>query len=137
MRAALTALLFCVSSQVAFAQDAELDCENAMAQQDMNICAAQDADAADAELNAAWKAARKAAVEEDRQYSDIGVEPGAEAALLKAQRGWIAFRDGTCELAGFEARGGSMEPMLVSSCIAEMTRERTKQLKTVAEGGDQ
>ena len=48
---------------------------------------------------------------------------------LPAQRGWIAYRDGQCELAGFEARGGSMEPMLVSGCLADLTRKRTKELK--------
>jgi len=136
VRILLASLLLGVSLQAAAAQDPEIDCENAMAQQDMNICAAQDAGEADEELNTIWKEARKAAVEQDRQYADSGLEPGAEAALLKAQRGWIAFRDGTCDLAGFEARGGSLEPMLVSSCIAAMTRERTKQLKHFIEGGD-
>ena len=37
---------------------AGLDCENAMAQLDMNICAHEDFEAADAELNAVWKEAR-------------------------------------------------------------------------------
>ena len=51
---------------------------------------------------------------------------GADKALLAAQRAWIAYRDSQCELAGFEARGGSMEPMLVSGCLADLTRKRAR-----------
>ena len=54
---------------------------------------------------------------------------GAEEAVLAAQRGWIAYRDGQCEVTGFEAQSGSMEPMLVSGCLADLTRKRTKELK--------
>ena len=56
---------------------------------------------------------------------------GAEKALLAGQRGWIAYRDGQCDLAGFEARGGSMEPMLVSGCLADLTRKRTQELQAI------
>ena len=52
----------------------------------------------------------------------------------QGQRGWIAYRDGQCELYGFEARGGSMEPMLVSGCKADMTRARTKELREFITG---
>ena len=58
---------------------------------------------------------------------------GAEEALVKAQRAWVNFRDAECEAAGFQARGGTMEPMLVAGCIAELTDARTKQLKELAE----
>jgi uncharacterized protein YecT (DUF1311 family) len=103
-----------------------------MAQQDMTICAGRDYDAADAELNAVWKEARAAAKAEDAEYQDD--LKGAEKALLAEQRGWIAYRDGHCELAGFEARGGSMEPMLVAMCLAETTRLRTQELMRYIDG---
>ena len=108
-------LLFAAASPAA-AQD-EIDCDNAMAQQDMNACAAKDYEAADAELNAVWKEARAVAKDLDAEFSED--LKGADDALLAAQRGWIAYRDGQCDLAGFEARGGSMEPMLVSGCLAD------------------
>jgi len=112
-----------------------VDCTDPQAQQDMNICAYQDFEAADAELNAAWKEARASAKEMDAQYeADM---KGAEKALLAGQRGWIAYRDGHCELAGWEAHGGSMEPMLVSGCMAELTRERTKQLQALVSAEQQ
>lgn len=61
---------------------------------------------------------------------------GALEALKKAQRAWIGYRDGQCELAGFEARGGSMEPMLVSGCLAELTRKRTDELRKIVESAE-
>jgi uncharacterized protein YecT (DUF1311 family) len=128
---AALALVLLAASPVA-AQD-EIDCNNAMAQQDMNACAYKDYEAADAELNAVWKEARTAAKDLDAELSED--LKGAEKALLAGQRGWIAYRDGQCELAGFEARGGSMEPMLVSGCLADLTRKRTKELKeSIGEG---
>ena len=113
----------------------ELDCENAMAQQDMNQCAYKDYEAADAELNQVWSEARKTARDLDAELSDD--LKGADKALLAAQRGWIAYRDGQCELAGFEARGGSMEPMLVSGCLADLTRKRTNELRAFINGDEQ
>jgi uncharacterized protein YecT (DUF1311 family) len=126
------ALLSLLAACPAFAQD-DIDCTSPMAQQDMNYCAEKDFEAADAELNAVWKEARKAAKAIDAEQP--GDLKGADKALLAAQRGWIAYRDGQCELAGFEARGGSMEPMLVSGCKAELTRARTKELKDFISGG--
>ncbi len=129
---ATLALVLAVASPAA-AQD-EIDCENAMAQQDMNACAYKDYEAADAELNAVWKQARATAKDLDAELS--GDLKGAEKALLAGQRGWIAYRDGQCDLAGFEARGGSMEPMLVSGCLADLTRKRTKELQEFIGGGE-
>lgn len=119
----------------AFAQDEKIDCENAMAQQDMTYCAGMDFEAADAELNAVWKEAKASAKEMDAEFA--AEMKGAEAALLAAQRGWIAYRDGQCELEGWEAHGGSMEPMLVSGCMAELTRARTRELRQFISGEPQ
>jgi uncharacterized protein YecT (DUF1311 family) len=117
----------------AYAEDsAPTDCGNATTQMDMNSCADKDYQAADAELNAQYKKTRAAMVEIDK-----GLEAnlkGAEKALLAGQRAWIDYRDGECEAEGFEARGGSMEPMLVSGCKANLTRSRTKELKQLADG---
>jgi uncharacterized protein YecT (DUF1311 family) len=129
--AAALALLFIASPA---ATEDEIDCNNAMGQQDMNACAAKDYDTADAELNAVWKDARAVAKDMDAEFNED--LKGAEHALLAAQRGWIAYRDGQCDLAGFEARGGSMEPMLVSGCLADLTRKRTKELQEFMRGGE-
>lgn len=123
------------SSTPGFAED-EIDCANAMAQQEMNICAHLDFEKADAELNAVWRQAKASADEMDSQQDEESMK-GAAKALLAGQRGWIAYRDGACELAGWEAHGGTMEPMLVSGCLAEKTRARTKELQEFVKGPEQ
>lgn len=129
MRIALTgvALLYAVSAQ---AGD-KVDCEIALTQLDMNQCAYLNFEKADAELNAVWKSARAEAERMDAGQPD---KKGASEALLAAQRGWLEYRDGACDLAGWKARGGSMEPMLVSGCLAEQTRKRTKELQEFIDG---
>jgi uncharacterized protein YecT (DUF1311 family) len=125
-----TLLVFAPTSLLRAEQ--KLDCANAMEQVEMNQCARTDFEDADRELNVIWNAARERARKLDEQQD--AQTKGAEAALLAAQRGWIAYRDGHCELGGWEAHGGSMEPLLVWNCKAGLTQERTKQLKKFVEG---
>ncbi|MDK1388950.1 hypothetical protein ILFOPFJJ_00989 [Ensifer psoraleae] len=127
--------LLLLSAVSAVAQEQPtVDCQNAVTQTDMNICAGQDYDRADAELNKVYKQAVAATQAMDKELGEIDAAyVGANEALKKAQRAWIGYRDGQCELAGFEARGGSMEPMLVSGCLAELTRKRTTELKQLLE----
>jgi uncharacterized protein YecT (DUF1311 family) len=112
----------------------EHNCDNPMSQMDMNFCAHLDFEAADAELNTLWKQivadAREADSEVDR---GTDTRPTSEAVLRDAQRAWIQFRDAQCTFEGYEARGGSMEPMLAEGCRARLTRERTAQLRAPQE----
>lgn len=133
MRHAAAALLLSFAATPTLAQEKAIDCENAMAQQEMNFCALQDFEKADKELNDIWKEARAAARALDEEEPDETLR-GAERELVAAQRGWIAYRDGSCNLAGWEAHGGSMEPMLISGCLAELTRKRTTELREFIEG---
>lgn len=122
-------------SSPAWAQDEEVDCENAMAQSEMNFCANKDYEAADKDLNTVYRTTVAAMKNTDTELGEIDENyVGAVDALKKAQRAWIDYRDGQCELAGFEARGGSMEPMLVSGCLADLTKRRTAELKGLMEG---
>ena len=119
------------------AQDPQWNCENPQAQQEMNYCAGEDFRRADAELNAAYRTAVAEAQQADREYRLLDAEaggrptnePGWEATLREAQRGWVAFRDANCRLESFEARGGSMQPMLDAGCRATLTRARTAELR--------
>ncbi|OHV81358.1 lysozyme inhibitor LprI family protein [Ensifer sp. LCM 4579] len=131
----VTALLLILSTASAFAQEQpEVNCQEAVTQMDLNICAHRDYEAADMELNSIYRQAIAAMQETDKELGDINAaHVGAVGALKKAQRAWIGYRDGQCELAGFEARGGSMEPMLVSGCLADLTRKRTAELKELLE----
>jgi uncharacterized protein YecT (DUF1311 family) len=87
-------LLFSLAITPVWAED-KLDCENAVTQAEMNMCAAMDYEKADAELNKIYAEVRGNMREWDRELSGMGAEmAGAEKALTAAQRGWIAYRDG-------------------------------------------
>jgi uncharacterized protein YecT (DUF1311 family) len=131
------AFVLCVAAVLAAGavhadNDPPVDCKNALAQVDMNICADRDYQAADKELNVQYKKTRAAMTAWDSDLEDN--LKGAEKALIKAQRAWVDYRDGECEAEGFSARGGTMEPMLVSNCLATVTRQRTRELKRLADG---
>lgn len=110
------------------------DCENAMTQMAMNQCAQLEYEAADAELNVQWKVTAAEMKQRDASLdSQHDSRPGYFETLLAAQRAWLAYRDNHCRSAGYYARGGSMEPMLVSLCLAKLTAARTEQLKELVE----
>lgn len=126
-----TAIMAATTSLPAHGQQ-EIDCGNAMTQLEMTFCAQKDWQEADAELNAAYQSAMAAMKQTDSYLTDD--LKGAATALREAQRAWIPFRDKACESYGFLARGGSMEPMLVFSCRADLTRQRSDELKALTEG---
>lgn len=111
----------------------KVDCTAPQTQADMTICASRDYDAADKALNTEYQSVRKILTERDSSASD-DADKGAAKALLAAQRAWIAYRDANCEAVGYQARGGTLEPMLVASCLADMSRKRAEELKSLAEG---
>ena len=121
---------------VTFAQeDPPLDCNNAMTQADMNSCSAMDLDAADAELNKVYKQALKSQEELDKGNGEIDQNyVGAVAALKKAQRAWIDYRDGHCDGVGYQVAGGSMTPQVINGCVTELTKHRTKELQELIRG---
>lgn len=132
MRALPVLGLLLVLAAPAFAEDEpDVDCANAITQPDLNDCASREYEAADAELNAVYRQAMTAAQNVDKELE--GADIGAVEALKTAQRAWIGYRDGQCEFAGFQARGGQAEPMLVSGCLAQLTQKRTAELNEFLE----
>jgi uncharacterized protein YecT (DUF1311 family) len=109
----------------------EIDCPNAMAQMELNQCAYEDWEAADAELNAAYQRAKELLQDWDANLPE-DEQSGAEA-LKQAQRAWITFRDKACEAEGYAMRGGSAEPLLVYGCMRLLTEERTGHLTAMVE----
>jgi len=128
-RLAAAALLF-LTGGAALAEEAP-DCKAPQTQADMTICAGKDHEKADKELNAAYQKLRKQLAERDKTAD--ASSKGATDALVTAQRAWVAFRDANCALAGFQARGGSMEPMLIASCLADMSGKRAEELKALTD----
>lgn len=121
----IAALLFAPS--LAFAQD----CNDPQTQNEMNACAQLEWEEADRKLNDAYKLARSAMRQLDSDLPSDMV--GAEIALRDAQRAWITFRDAACEAEGFQFRGGSMEPLIVITCMSNLTQRRTGDLLGLTE----
>ena len=106
-------------------QDAEeVACYQAdYSQQGMNMCAGEAFQRADKALNAQW--AKVMAGKGDKDEDKL---------LLEAQRAWLKYRDAHCLASAYSSLGGSIWPMLVSGCKAELTRKRTHELKVMLEG---
>lgn len=130
MRLSTFAAVSLMMSIPAMAQDEpKVDCNNAQTQMEMTYCAHADWEKADAELNATYKDVQKQLKEQDEDLAAGEVK--AADRLLDAQRAWITYRTAHCEVDSFSARGGSMQSMLYSGCLAELTRLRTKELKSL------
>lgn len=119
-----------------------LDCDTAAAdkgvQQAMNQCAYRDFLIADAKLNAQWIITRARMKQDDADFTasasaEFDKREGSFDRLLTAQRSWLRYRDAHCQLSGYGARGGSLEPLLVAVCKTKLTQERTQQLKDLVE----
>lgn len=132
MRALLLSLPLVFAASFAGAQDAAVPpgCDNANTQMEMDACASDQYQQADAELNTVYREAVSRLERADREFSEISSNlVGAVDALKVAQRAWIAFRDASCDLAGFEARGGTLERTIYIGCQTELTRKRTAELR--------
>jgi uncharacterized protein YecT (DUF1311 family) len=106
------------------------DCDNAVDQQTMNLCAHATWEAADAELNRAYQQAMDFMESID---ADLPMdEQGAAKALRDAQRAWINFRDLACQAEGYLMQGGSAQPMIISGCMTTLTQQRTTSLAELA-----
>ena len=116
-------------------EDPPIDCKNSFIQSDLNSCAAMAWGEADDELNAVYKKALKSQEELDKGNAEIDQNyVGAVAALKKAQRAWIDYRDGHCDGVSFQVAGGSMMPQVINDCQTELTKRRTKELQELIEG---
>jgi uncharacterized protein YecT (DUF1311 family) len=120
-RKLLAVMLSCaaLASAAAAARTRQADdpCRDPQSQAEMNMCAAKRFKAADAELN--------------RVYNRLtSMLEGDNLARLKAAEvSWIKYRDDNC---GYEAgffEGGSMRPLILSSCLERMTKARTAELR--------
>lgn len=133
--ALVSAMIMAPWAGVAYADDEpQWNCKDPQAQQEMNYCSEMDFEKADKALNDIYKKAVKSQTELDKQSADIDpADVGALKALKKAQRAWIDYRDGHCEGMGYQAAGGSMQPMLISGCKTGLTNNRIKELKELME----
>ena len=79
-------------------------------QAEMNQCSANDYKSADKDLGAYYSKLEKT------------------KELVSAERAWIAYRDAECAYQVKTVEGGSMAPMVQAMCLADLTKQRLKQL---------
>lgn len=109
MRNVIAAGVFLVFGGSALAQD----CSSPNTQLEMNQCAHAAFQQADAALNERYQAILKR----------LG-EDGSVSLFRAAQRAWVPFRDAQCAFDASSYEGGSMQPMVLSSCLEDLTKKR-------------
>lgn len=112
-------------------QAQDVDCAMAESQQDMNLCAEQDWQAADSVLNDAYARAMILMNNIDADLPEG--DKGAVLNLRRAQRSWMDFRDAACAAEAYAMHGGSAEPLLLYGCMARLTSARAVDLKQLAQ----
>jgi uncharacterized protein YecT (DUF1311 family) len=76
----------------------------------------------------------RAEAEMKRVYEQLmselaGYEGTEQQKLREAQTLWLQYRDANCESEASIYEGGSIRPAVYSTCLASMTRERTRRLR--------
>ena len=101
---------------------------SAQTQTEMTISAGAAYAKADAAMTAQWKVTFARMKARDAADISRGGGFGYAAALFESQRAWLKFRDAQCVIEGGEVAGGSMQPMVIAACKADLTKQRTTQL---------
>lgn len=127
------AMLAVLLAAIPAASSAAIDCEQATSTPELNQCAEQAYDAADAKLNASFKKllASIKASSGDKPYDPVSWE----RALRKTQKAWISFRDADCkDLLPMSWSGGTGTTAAVYGCLTEKTTARTRELDVMLNG---
>jgi len=90
-------------------------------QADRNAIAAQDYQAADAELNQSYEALISLLEGEERQM------------LIKAETAWIKYRDAEAEFEAYGWTGGTAYPLIYMSSLTSLTQSRIDEIKLILE----
>ncbi len=100
-----------------FSAPAFAACEDPQTQLEMNMCSATELEKATRDIGKTYQRL-------------LGVlSPQQRARVRAVQLQWIKSKDLTCEFESSYAEGGSMQPLIRNSCLAEATRSRNKELE--------
>lgn len=89
----------------------------AQTQSEMNVAANAKYKKADAELNRVYK-----------QLMAI-LDKNEKLLLIQAEKDWIKYRDSHCKFDASQYEGGSIQPLIYSTCLEELTRKRIAEIK--------
>ncbi|HEX8117672.1 MAG TPA: lysozyme inhibitor LprI family protein, partial [Pyrinomonadaceae bacterium] len=67
----------------------------------------------------------------NRVYKELAskLEGDAPGRLKLVEIAWTKYRDDNCDFEASRFEGGSMRPLIYSSCMERMTRARTAELR--------
>jgi uncharacterized protein YecT (DUF1311 family) len=89
-----------------------VNCDDPQTQADMNLCANEAYQLADADLSRVYQQLLQSLPASDRE------------ALNEAETAWLIYRDLNCEFEASLFEGGSIQPLMYYSCMERMTDER-------------
>ena len=113
----LTALVL-MSVTISAQKQKPKPCEDAQSQADMNICWGNEYKKADASLNKTY------------QQLTAMLDEEQKTQLKTAETAWLKYRDTHCEFVADQYKGGSIRPMIAAICLADVTNNRTTELKS-------
>ena len=111
----LTGVFILLYGSISFADE----CTNPQTQMALSDCAARSLEESDASLNLVYGELRKR----------LADDPDTTELLVNSQRNWMAFRDAECEFSSSGVRTGSAYPLMLSTCLDQLTQQRTSGLK--------
>nr|WP_315158340.1 lysozyme inhibitor LprI family protein [uncultured Flavobacterium sp.] len=89
----------------------------AQTQSEMNATAYANYKKADAQLNKVYK-----------QLMSI-LDKKEKPLLIQAEKDWMKFRDSHCKFEASQYEGGSIQPLIYSTCLEELTKKRIAEIK--------
>jgi uncharacterized protein YecT (DUF1311 family) len=97
-------------------------CKDPQTQSEMNVCSRLDYEKADAEMKKVFQ---------QLMLELGGYEKNPRTKFEEAEAIWLKYREGNCDSEAALYEGGSIRPTIYYSCLAAVTRERTKRLKAL------
>lgn len=94
-------------------------CNNSFAQTqlEMNETAYANYKKADAQLNKVYKQLMAIVTKKEKPL------------LIQAEKDWVEFRDSHCKFEASQYKGGSIQPLIYSTCLEELTKKRIAEIK--------
>jgi len=100
--------------------NAILNCEEAITQVEMNMCSAQELETSEQALKTVYDEALDLFDDEEELQEFEAV-----------QKGWVEYRDAHCDIAADQYAGGSIMPLIYSSCMTNLADERSDHIRNM------
>lgn len=95
-----------------------LDCKDGGNNQlDMNQCSSQKLEESTKKINKVYNEYRKSLTDDEKK------------SLRDIQMAWIKYKDLRCKFSAAGYEGGSMQGMVMTNCLADVTNQRLKELE--------